>query len=115
MSKFTLRLDKNWEYEVLRSPVAKDLVEEKTAEVTHNAIKEAPRASATKGNWNQIKKNIDGFVSEDEMGWFGNVVLEVESHVRHAVRLELGWKDKKGRRHPGRMYLKKALERTRIE
>lgn len=115
MSKFTLRLDKSWERELLRSPEAKELVEEKTAEVTHNSIKEAPRASATKENWNQIKKNIDGFVAEDELGWYGNVVLEPESHVRHAVRLELGWKDKKGRRHPGRLYLKKALERTRIE
>lgn len=115
MSKFTLRLDKNWEKEFLGGEDTRALVEETTAEVTAAAIKNAPRASATKNNWNSIKNNIDAFVDEDGQGWYGNVILEADSHVRHAVRQELGWKDRAGHRHPGRAYLKKALEQSRLE
>lgn len=108
-------MGRDWERTFLRSPESRDLVAGATAEIAAYAIKGAPRRSATKSNWNQLKKNIEAFVEVDALGWRGNVVTEAESHVRHAIRQELGWKDRKGRRHPGRRFLKAALEKARIE
>ncbi|QLE71108.1 hypothetical protein FGW37_05370 [Streptomyces rectiverticillatus] len=108
-------MQRNWEQPILRSPQTRDLVTGATAEITAYAIKGAPRRSPTKDNWNQLKKNIHAYVEVDTHGWRGNVVTEDESHVRHAIRQELGWKDRKGRRHPGRRFLKAALLKARIE
>ncbi|MFD8594555.1 hypothetical protein ACFV1L_06100 [Kitasatospora sp. NPDC059646] len=104
-----------WEDELLSSPEARQLVELHTADVAQLAIKEAPKASH-KRNWNSIKNNISAMVTlYDRGGWYGQVVIEADHDVRHAMLQEEGWRDRHGRRHPGRLYLKAALERARIE
>ncbi|MGW3232468.1 hypothetical protein [Kitasatospora sp. NPDC001095] len=115
MTRFTLRMDRNWEREVLSLPQAREIVELHTADVAALAIKEAPRASATRGNWNSIKKNIEAMVTLYQSGWYGQVVIEFDHDVRHAMLQERGWRDRRGRRHPGRFFLKTALEKARIE
>jgi hypothetical protein len=115
MTRFTLRLDGGWESEFLRSEAARDLVEFHTADVAALVIKEAPRASATKDNWNRIKANVEAALADAPGGWYGNVVLEDDDRVRHALLQEFGYRDPAGHRHPGRLYLKRALERARIE
>ncbi|MCX4685468.1 hypothetical protein OG401_14290 [Kitasatospora purpeofusca] len=115
MSRFTLRMDRSWEREILSLPQAREIVELHTADVAALAIKEAPRASATRGNWNSIKKHIEAMVTLYDQGWYGQVVVEFDRDVRHAMLQERGWRDRAGRRHPGRFYLKEALAKARIE
>ncbi|MFJ5066535.1 hypothetical protein ACIQC7_08975 [Kitasatospora sp. NPDC088556] len=113
MSKFTLKMVPGWEREVLSDPQAQAIVEYHTARLAELAIKSAPKASH-RSNWNSIKRNITAMVTLYDT-WYGQVVIEAEHDVRHAMLQELGWRDRKGHRHPGRFYLKEALERARIE
>jgi hypothetical protein len=104
---------KGWEYEAFKTLEMNALVGEVVKKIALNAIKEAPRASATKANWNQIKKHITGVVERDEKGYYGNVVIENNRRVSHSMLQERGWTDKRGRKHPGRRYLKEALWKSR--
>ncbi|MDQ8703313.1 hypothetical protein RCO28_12555 [Streptomyces sp. LHD-70] len=115
MSEFKLVMHRNWEYVVFHSTGTRDLVAMHSAKIAADAIKEAPRASATKGNWNQIKKHIEAHVEADVWGWRGNVTIEDNPKVRHAMLQERGWTDRRGRRHPGRRFLKAALLKARVE
>ena len=112
---FKMEWNAGWETEAMKGTGVREITEKTTAEVAANAIDEAPRRSPTKGNWNQLKKNVHARVAMDEQGWWGNVITEEESHVRHAIRQELGWHDKKKKWHEGRYWLKAALERARVE
>lgn len=114
-SRFTLTLERGWEGRVFRSSGTRSLVARHTSKLAASAIKEAPRRSATKRSWNAIKRNISAVVAEDLQGWYGNVLLEDDERVRHTLLQERGWRDPKGRRHPGRRFLKRALEKARIE
>jgi len=91
------------------------LVAETTEKIRINAVAKSPRSRTTKTNWNQIRKNISAFVERDERGHYGNVTIELNDRVRHALLQERGWTDRGGRRHPGRKYLKEALMKARIE
>ncbi|MEU5382672.1 hypothetical protein [Kitasatospora cineracea] len=106
-------MGKGWEDELLSSPEARELVELHTADIAALAIKEAPKASH-KADWTATKRNIEAMVTLYDQ-WYGQVVIEAEPDVRHAMLQERGWRDRHGRRHPGRFYLKAALERARIE
>ncbi|MFJ2187824.1 hypothetical protein ACIOJE_07630 [Kitasatospora sp. NPDC087861] len=113
MSKFTLQMTPGWEREVLSAPQAQAIVEYHTARIAELAIKAAPKASY-RSNWNSIKRNIEALITLYDT-WYGQVVVEFDHDVRHAMLQERGYKDRKGRRHPGRYFLKEALERARIE
>ncbi|MFJ7907506.1 hypothetical protein [Kitasatospora sp. NPDC096204] len=113
MSKVTLRMIAGWEREVLSTPQVRDLVEYHVARIAELAIKSAPKASH-KANWNSIKRNIEALITLYDT-WYGQVIIEAEHEVRHAMLQERGWKDRKGRRHPARLFLKAALEKARIE
>ncbi|MES9589966.1 hypothetical protein ABWK57_14055 [Streptomyces sp. NPDC094045] len=115
MADFKLVMHRNWEYVIFHSAESREAVAFHTAKIAASAIKNAPRASATKSNWNQIKKHIEAHADADMWGWRGNVTIEDHPEVRHAMLQERGWKDPKGRRHPGRRYLKEALLKARIE
>ncbi|MFG2228028.1 hypothetical protein [Streptomyces sp. NPDC048644] len=115
MADFKLVMHRNWEYAVFHSAATRDLMAMHSAEIAAGAINQAPQASATKDNWNQIKKHIKARVEADTWGWRGTVTVEDTPRVRHAMLQDRGWTDRKGRRHPGRRYLKAALLKARVE
>jgi hypothetical protein len=108
-SGFTFR--RGWEDQALATSGTRDLVKAMVERIARLAIQAAPHTP--KRNWNKIRRNITTDTSKDGRGWFGNVVIEAHPKVRHAMLQERGWRDPRGRRHPGRRYLKLALERAR--
>ncbi|MBT2383874.1 hypothetical protein [Streptomyces sp. ISL-11] len=112
-----LELNKTWEREVLRSHGVRDLVTVHTETVRTVAVGLAPRASMAKNDWTAIKNNISTAVALDATSWRGNVVVEEDRRVFHALWQDLdgGWRDRKGGRHRGNRFLKRALERARAE
>ncbi|MGI5531527.1 hypothetical protein ACQEVX_30365 [Streptomyces syringium] len=115
MPKATLRMAHGWEYEVFRSADTRKAVAHHAAEITAYAVSEAPHDPETKSHWNEVRKHIKGHLVLDASGWWGHVSVEVSPRVRHAMLQERGWKDRKGRRHAGRYFLKAALLKARIE
>lgn len=115
MSDFKITMRRGWEHDVLSTLEAGALVAEVTGELRNMAVRDAPRAKNSKTNWNQIKKNISAFVEKDMKGYYGNVSIELNDRVRHALLQERGWTDRRGRRHPGKRYLREVLLKARIE
>jgi hypothetical protein len=113
-NEFRLQMRAGWEAEAFGTPQMAALVSEVTAKITALAIKSAPRRSAKKNNWNQIKKHIEAIIDKDVGGWYGNVLIEDDNRVRHAFLQDRGWTDRRGRRHAGRRFLKRALLKARI-
>ncbi|MEU0912135.1 hypothetical protein [Streptomyces althioticus] len=113
--EFKITMHRGWENQVLSTLEAGALVAEVTGELRDMAVRDAPRARNVKTNWNQIKRNISAFVEKDVRGYYGNVILENNERVRHALLQEYGWTDKGGRRHPGKRYLREVLLKARIE
>ncbi|GAA0406232.1 hypothetical protein [Streptomyces luteireticuli] len=114
MAKTKLVLTRGWEYEVLRSPGVRRAVARTTATVAAHAVADAPQWPVQE-HWNRIRNHISTVITLDRWGWRGAVVTEVNPKVRHAMLLERGWKDRAGRRHEGRRYLKGALLKARVE
>ncbi|MFE9455979.1 hypothetical protein OH797_31895 [Streptomyces anulatus] len=110
---FTLRMDRGWEDRFLTNDEVRDLVAARTADIMVFAKALAPRAR-TKPHWNTIERHISTLVTLYDR-WYGQVLIEPDDDVRHAMLQERGWTDLAGHRHPGRFYLKRALERARIE
>ncbi|MFF5371341.1 hypothetical protein [Streptomyces afghaniensis] len=96
-------------------PEVRDLVAERTGELLHRAVTDAPRRGHSPLPWNAIKKNLEAYVRLDAHGWFGNVVIEDDPQVRHAMLQERGFTSPRGRRVKGRRYLKGALLKMRVE
>ncbi|MCC3773675.1 hypothetical protein [Streptomyces sp. UNOB3_S3] len=116
MSKFTLRLTPEWERAFFLSVQMRDLVELHTVKLTEAAVSAAPRPRRpTKEHWNAIGRHIKPTLALDRYGWYGVVVAEVDARMRHSMLQERGWTDRKGREHEGRWFLKRALEKERIE
>ncbi|KQX43535.1 hypothetical protein ASD97_26055 [Streptomyces sp. Root63] len=113
--KFHMTFEQGWERKMLSTLEAGALVAESTEKVRMNMVSGAPRSRTTKTNWNQIKKNISGFVEKDVRGHYGNVTIELNERVRHTLLQDRGWTDKGGRRHPGKRFAKEALLKARIE
>ncbi|UQI44635.1 hypothetical protein M1P56_09885 [Streptomyces sp. HU2014] len=88
------------------SPVAERLALRAASEVAAIARQEAPKNR--QGSWNMYARSIsiDTFRSE------GTVHAVVQAD-RHPLLVEYGWRDKTGRRHPGRHVLKGALLKVR--
>lgn len=94
----------------------RDLVELHTVKLTEAATAAAPRPKRpTKEHWNAISHHIRPRLALDRYGWYGLLLVEEDRRMRHAMLQERGWKDRKGRRYPGHWYLKRALEKERIE
>ncbi|MBB5123253.1 hypothetical protein GO002_33010 [Streptomyces eurocidicus] len=116
MSKFTLRLTANWEDPLFLSPEMRDLVELHTLKLTESAVAAAPEPKRpTKAHWNTIRHHIKPHLALGRAGWYGQVVVEVDARLRHAMLQERGWTDRKGRPRAGRWFLKRALEEARVE
>jgi hypothetical protein len=113
--EFKLTMHRGWENEVLSTLEAGALVAEVTGELRNMVVRDAPRAKNVNTNWNQIKKNVSAFVEKDVKGYYGNVTLELNDRVRHALLQDQGWTDKRGRRHPGKRYLREVLLKARME
>jgi hypothetical protein len=111
--KFTLRMNAGWEEHFLLNEQTRDLVALRTEDIAVYARALAPRAR-NKPHWNTIHKHIEVMVTAYK-GWYGQVLIEPDRDVRHAMLQERGYKDPAGHRHPGRFYLKRALERARVE
>lgn len=113
--QFKITMHRGWEHKMFSTLEAGALVAEVTGELRNMAVRDAPRSRTTKTNWNQIKKNISAYVEKDARGYYGNVTIENNEKVRHALLQERGWTDKGGRRHPGKRYLKNVLLKARVE
>jgi len=113
--QFKLTMVRGWEYKLFQTLEAGALVAEVTGELRDGAIRDAPRRKSPKSGWNMIKKNVSAYVERDAKGYYGNVVLELNEKVRHALLQEFGWTDRGGRRHPGRKYLKDVLLKARMD
>ncbi|WP_406305779.1 hypothetical protein OHA61_30720 [Streptomyces sp. NBC_00885] len=109
-----LTLHQGWQREALALPGVRELVAKRTGELLHRAITDAPRRGHKSLPWNAIKKSIEGYVRLDHDGWFGNVVIEDDPQVRHAMLQERGFTSPRGRRVKGRRYLKGALLKMRV-
>ncbi|MEU5957563.1 hypothetical protein [Streptomyces sp. NPDC047525] len=109
-----LVLRPGWEREALSSPGVKELVAKRTGELLHRAITDAPRRGHGALPWNAIKRNLEAYLRLDHHGWFGNVVIEDDPKVRHAMLQERGFTSPRGRRVKGRRYLKGALLKMRV-
>ncbi|GAA0455808.1 hypothetical protein ACFQ2B_26125 [Streptomyces stramineus] len=115
MSTFTLRLTPEWERGFFLAPEMRDLVELHTVTLAGAAAADAPHPSRpTKEHWNTVRRSITPHLALDRDGWYGQVVVEADARMRHAMLLERGWGDGQGRKY-ARWYLKRALERQRIE
>jgi hypothetical protein len=110
-----LVLHASWKREVLSAPGVKELVAKHTGELLHRATADAPRRGHSALPWNAIKKNLEAYVQLSHEGWFGNVVIEDDPQVRHAMLQEEGFTTPQGRRIKGRRYLKGALLKMRAE
>ncbi|MCY0962738.1 hypothetical protein [Streptomyces sp. H27-H5] len=116
MTRTKLTIHRGWEEVMFRSTATKALVALHTSKIAAEAIKGAPRRKNSGGTpWNGIKNNIEAYVQNSLEGWYGNVVVERNPRVRHAMLQDQGFRDRSGRRHPGRRFLKAALLKSRIE
>ncbi|MFJ6010211.1 hypothetical protein ACIQHZ_31500 [Streptomyces halstedii] len=113
--QFKLTMHMGWENKMFSTLEAGALVAETTEKIRINAVAGAPRSRTANTNWNQIRKNLSAFIERDARGHYGNVTIELNEKVRHALLQERGWTDRGGRKHPGRKYLKEALLKARIE
>jgi len=115
-SRTKVVFSRNWERELFQTTDVKRLIAKHTAELATEVIKQAPRRrNSSRSAWNSIKNNVEAFVSNSREGWYGNVVIERNDRVRHAMLQDQGFTDVAGRRHPGRKYVKAALLKLRIE
>jgi hypothetical protein len=96
-------------------PEVRDLVAERTGELLHRAVTDAPRRGHSPLSWNSIKKNITAHIQLVHEGWYGWVVLDEDPKVWHAWQQEIGFKSPRGRKIKGRRYLKGALLKMRVE
>jgi hypothetical protein len=110
-----ITMQRGWERQMLSTLEAGALVAEVTGELRNMVVRDSPRAKNTKTNWNQIKRNISAFVEKDARGYYGNVTIELNDRVRHALLQDRGWTDRRGRRHPGKRYLREVLLKARIQ
>ncbi|MEV6419057.1 hypothetical protein [Streptomyces sp. NPDC051662] len=110
-----LVLHQGWQREALALPGVRDLVAKRTGELLHRAITDAPRRSHGALPWNAVKENLEAYVQLSHEGWFGNVLIENDPRVRHAMLQERGFTSPRGRRVKGRRYLKGALLRMKVK
>ncbi|MCY0941908.1 hypothetical protein [Streptomyces antarcticus] len=110
-----LTLNAGWQREALALPGVRELVAKHTGELLHRAITDAPRRGHRALPWNAIKKNLSAYVELSYDGWFGNVVIEDDPKVRHAMLQETGFTSPRGRKIRGRRYLKGALLQMRVK
>ncbi|MEV3860715.1 hypothetical protein AB0J38_41200 [Streptomyces sp. NPDC050095] len=89
-------------------------MEREVALLAGEMIKNAPRGPHVMTDAFSIKKNITPYVERIDREWVGFVVIEENERARHAMLQEEGYRDRAGRRHAGRFYLKKALEKGRL-
>ncbi|GCD99858.1 hypothetical protein [Embleya hyalina] len=112
---FVLHMLPSWERPILASTETHRLVETTTEDILRLARQGAPRSRGGRYHWNSIRNHLSSAVLSDLDGYFGQVIVEFDPRVRHAMLQELGYRDLRGSRHPGRLYLKAALEKARIE
>lgn len=108
---FTFETDSGFESMILRSGEVHALVAAQTAELAGKMVKAAPRGPHVTTDEYSIKKNITPMVESVGDEWVGYIVVEENERARHAMLQERGYRDPSGRRHKGRFFLKKVLER----
>lgn len=109
-----------WEKEIYKLPGTRNLLQLAVKRVEAYAKGDAPRRknagsrTGRRTSWTSIRENIGSAVHMDAGGWFGGVFVEADRRVRHSMLIHEGFKDRAGRRHPGRRYLKGALMKARV-
>ncbi|MFF8629682.1 hypothetical protein [Streptomyces werraensis] len=112
---FTFQTDAGFESQILRSSGVRAVVEAETAQLAGKMIKEAPLGPHVHTDAYSIKKNIHPYVDTVGDEWVGFIVIEENPEARHAMLQERGYRDPAGKRHRGRFFLKKVLERERVQ
>jgi hypothetical protein len=112
---FTFQTDMGFETKLMLSSEVRSLVVAQVAELAGDMVKAAPRGPHVKTDDYSIKKNIHPYVEQVGDEWVGYIVVEENERARHAMLQERGYRDPSGRRHQGRFYLKKSLEKGRVD
>lgn len=108
------RFRRGWEYDAFKTLECGALVAETCEELRQGIIRDAPRHKKASSSWNMVKKNISAYVERDAKGYYGNLIIENNPRVRHALLQEFGYHDRGGRKHPGLKYMKEALLKARM-
>lgn len=109
-----------WEKQVFGLPGTQRLLLGAVARIEAYAKGDAPRRenagrrTGRRTSWTSIRNNIVSAVHMDAGGWYGAVITEADPRVRHAMLTHQGFRDRAGRRHPGRRFLKGALLKARV-
>ncbi|UQA91319.1 hypothetical protein [Streptomyces halobius] len=92
--------------ELVSSRASEKLAAGVASKIASIARKDAPKNR--KGSWNMYSRSLSIDTSRSN----GTVYALVQAD-RHPLLVEYGWRDKGGRRHPGRHILKGALVKVR--
>ncbi|MFD4608282.1 hypothetical protein ACFWOT_09210 [Streptomyces sp. NPDC058440] len=111
---FTFATDQGFETKLMHSGPVKALVAEKAGRLAARMVKAAPLGPHVTTDEYAIKKNIHPYVEMVGDEWVGFVVVEENEHARHAMLQERGYRDRAGRRHRGRFFMKQVLESERV-
>ncbi|MFF4557169.1 hypothetical protein [Streptomyces sp. NPDC001422] len=102
-------------YEVQNGIRYKALAESYAKKLAAGIIRQAPLGPHRYTAEYAIKNNVKPYVSKTEKGWTGFVIIEQNPKARHAILQDQGFRDPAGRRHQGLFFIKKVLERERME
>jgi hypothetical protein len=112
---FTFETDMGFETKLMHSAPVRALVEAKVAELTIKMIRAAPLGPHKLTEEFSIRRNIIPYVEDVGGEWVGYIAIEENERARHAMLQEEGYHDPSGRRHEGRFFFKKVLEKERID
>lgn len=102
-------------YEVENSIRYKEVATMYARKIAAAIIRQAPRGPHRFTDAYSIKQNITPYVSKNSTGWTGFVLIEENPKARHAILQDQGYRGRDGLRHQGHFFIKKVLEKERIE
>ncbi|WP_370422501.1 hypothetical protein AB8O64_29835 [Streptomyces sp. QH1-20] len=105
-ARFRLELNERALKRAMSSTETAKFLSKKASEIAATARHDAPKNN--KGSWNMYARSISVTAWEEN-----GVVRSAVQADRHPLLVEYGWRDKGGRRHPGRHTLKTALMKAR--
>ncbi|MEU9404773.1 hypothetical protein AB0E08_03570 [Streptomyces sp. NPDC048281] len=114
-ARVRLVIHRSWEREAFSTPGTREALLFAAKRIEAYAKGDAPRRPSHRTAWNSIAKQIGSAVAMDKDGWYGGVYTEANPRARHAMLQERGFTSPKGRKIPGRRWLKGALLKARID
>ncbi|MGV9693331.1 hypothetical protein ACWDUX_29975 [Streptomyces sp. NPDC003444] len=111
---FTFDTEHGWEALFMLSEPVYELIARETGLLAGEIVKEAPRGPHVTTDEYAVKKNIHPVVETIDGTWVGYITVEENPKARHAMLQEHGYRSRDGRRHAGRRYIQRVLERNRV-